>query len=524
MGRTFLLTKAKKYFFNLYQKGEKMEAIADIFYKIADENKDKIAITCEEKSLTYLEFSNMVSKISQTFEKMGVNYGDILGVAMDNSIESVALIFSAMDMGICLLPFSPASPESYIKNLIKNIGLDFLVAKKNFLKKFDEKENNIKLIQMEELYDIDKNKNYQRIKTRKKTSDEKLFIVTTSGSTGNPKPIVLTQKNKLLRARAHIDYYNICKDDVILAATPLYHSLAMRLVIMPLIIGAKSVLMDRYTPQRWIDLVSREKVSFTIAVSSQLCSIANLLNSPFLPEIKSLKKVVSSSALLEKHIKEELIDKLDCDFHEMYGTSETSTVTDIGFSKKFDKKNSVGKSFAGADIIIIDDEKKKLKKGEIGQICCKTPLICDGYYKMQDKFLDSLQDGYFKTGDLGYLDEDGYLYYSSRKKDLIITGGINIFPQDIESVVKKLDEVSEVAAFGYQDDVLGEVLSLAIVLKKDANLTKRDIRIHCARNLNDYQQPHNIFFLDKLPTNDMGKLTRTKLSELYAKHLMELGL
>ena len=144
--------------------------------------------------------------------------------------------------------------------------------------------------------------------------------------------------------------------------------------------------------------------------------------------------------------------------------------------------------------------------------------MCNGYYNQPEIFQDSLQDNYFKTGDLGYLDEAGYLYFAGRKKELIITGGINVYPQDIEKCVNKLPEVKECAAFAYPDNRLGEVVALAIVPKPDTQLSKRKIQIQCAKNLADYQQPHMIVFLDQLPKNSLGKLEKYNLPVYVTKH------
>lgn len=232
-----------------------------------------------------------------------------------------------------------------------------------------------------------------------------------------------------------------------------------------------------------------------------------------MPEINSLRCVVSSSALLEPYAKNELIEKLHCDFHEMYGTSEVSTATSINFKEALNKKLSVGRPLPEADVRILKDNGDQAPTGEIGEIACKTTLMCNGYYGMPDIFSAAMQKGYFKTGDIGYLDEDGYLYFSGRKKELIITGGINVYPSDVEKCVLELREVSECAAFAYPDERLGEVVALAIVTKKGKKLNKRAIHVQCAKNLADYQHPHKIFFVDQLPKNAMGKLVKSKLME-----------
>ena len=315
--------------------------------------------------------------------------------------------------------------------------------------------------------------------------------------------------------------YGLTKDDRILAATPLYHSLAERLVILPLILGATSILLPRFTPAIWLKCAEEQKPTFTIAVSAQLAQILELIKQTNAQGIDSFRSIVSSSALLEEKVKLELIDRLKCEFHEMYGTSETSTATDICFQTARNKQKSVGLPFDEAEIRILrDDEDTECAIREVGEIAVKSKLTCKGYYKLKNMMDMATTDGFFRTGDLGYVDEDGYLYFAGRKKELIITGAINVYPNDVDAVVSQLTAVEECAAFSYPDERLGEVVALAIVVKEDCELNERTVKVFCARNLADFQQPHKIFFVDMLPKNAMGKLQRNRILD----HIKAMGL
>ncbi|MGG1312930.1 class I adenylate-forming enzyme family protein [Cohnella laeviribosi] len=504
-----------------------MKRLADFFYETAALYPDQTAIWCDNETITYKELADLVSQYSNFLLNSGVVYRDHIGIPMNNSITSVALILAAANLGVGLVPINPTLPLSAIKTAFAKADVKHLIARRAFFEQC-EKSGGLHVdgisICMDSEYEGTqllqnaKKMSTERPVSKEVTGDETLIITMTSGSTGSPKPINLTQNNKYHRAMAHINLYGITRDDKILAATPLYHSLAERLVIIPLLIGGTSVLLPRFTPNIWLDCVKEQRVTFTIAVSAQLNQIAAFLSSPNKLEIDSLRCVVSSSALLEPHIKNVLIEKLHCDFHEMYGTSEVSTVTSINFKEAINKKQSVGRPLPEADVVILRDNGEQCSIGEIGEIACKTTLMCNGYYGMEETFSSAMQNGYFKTGDMGYLDEDGYLYFSGRKKELIITGGINVYPIDVEKCVLELSEVSECAAFAYPDERLGEVVALAIVTKEGRELNKRTVQIHCARNLADFQQPHKIFFLDELPKNAMGKVVKSKLMEYIKIH------
>lgn len=504
-----------------------MRRLSDMFYQSARANPNKKAIWCDGEIKTYQELADLISQYTNLLISNGVQYKDHIGIPMTNSIESAALIFAAANLGAALVPINPTLPVSAIKTAFKAGDVKHLIARKAFYEE-SEKSGGIEIegisICLDDEYpgtipfsEVEKQP-VDRPVIEGITGDETLILTMTSGSTGTPKPIDLTQNNKYLRAMAHIKMYGITKDDNVLAATPLYHSLAERLVIMPLIMGGTTVLLPRFTPPIWLNCVKEQNVTFTIAVSAQLAQIVELLSSPFVPQIDSLRCIVSSSALLEPYVRKELINKLHCDFHEMYGTSETSTVTDINFKEALSKQKSVGRCLPDVEIRILRDNGEEADINEIGEIACKSELICNGYYQLPKVFADAMNAGYFKTGDLGYLDEEGYLYFSGRKKELIITGGINVYPNDVESCVMEIPEVSECAAFAYPDERLGEVVALAIKIEPGMQLKKRTVQVQCARNLADFQQPHKIFFVDELPKNAMGKLMKTKLMEYVRLH------
>lgn len=500
-----------------------MNKLADLFFETAILNKNKLAVWCEGESITYEELANLTSQYAHFLLNNGVKYGEHIGVTMNNSITSVALILAAANNGVGLVPVNPTMPKKALIHAFELANVKHIIATKKFYEKhegitFGGKTFCLDSYMEKRVSFLDsKNQSKERPYVQEVNGNESFIITMTSGSTGNPKPILLTQENKYKRIVAHLNLYNITFKDRVLAATPLYHSLAERLVLIPLVIGGTCILMSRFTPMRWLEMVKNQRVTFTIAVSAQLNQIVNGLPKVELDDISSLRCVVSSSALLEEHVRKELVEKLECDFYEMYGTSEISTATSINFKESHLKQNSIGTPLKEASIRILKENGELANPYEVGEIICKTSLICNGYYGRSDLFNESVKEGYFKTGDLGYLDEDGYLFFSGRKKELIITGGINVYPIDIDKCVAELPEIEECAAFAYPNENLGEVVALAVILKKDASLSIRDIQRYCAKNLADYQQPQKIYFVESIPKNAMGKLLRTKIIDTVIK-------
>jgi acyl-CoA synthetase (AMP-forming)/AMP-acid ligase II len=340
------------------------------------------------------------------------------------------------------------------------------------------------------------------------------YILTmTSGSTGDPKPIELLQSTKLKRADATIATFGLESEDVVLAATPLYHSLAERLVIIPMLLGATLVLLPGFTAEEWVGAATRHKVTFTMAVSTQLKRIHGLLTESPL-ELPSLKALVSTSERLDEHLRSSLINLLQCRFYECYGTSEVACVTLISDQQNSEHPDSVGKALDYVEIKIVDSEGKELPTGETGEILCKTPLAFAGYFNKPDMTAAAMHDGFFMTGDVGWLDADGYLHYMGRIKDVVITGGISVYPKDIETLLVQHENILECAVIPLPDEALGEKVTAVVVLK-DPVMKMRELQRLCARELADYQQPREYIVTEALPRNTMGKVLKQELVAKY---------
>lgn len=452
------------------------------FFENIERNPDKTALVNNGRHITYRRLGQVTEQYISLLQSNHLLKGDTIGALVSDSIDFSALMFACAALGLSLVPMDPTTPEELITKRFEQLGVRYRVSSIGHASET--------VIDYPEL-----------------DGNETFIISMTSGSTNEPKPIELTQNIKAARAKAHIDLYHLDQDDVILASTPLYHSLSERLVIISLLLGATCVIMDDFKAYEWFNLVNRENVTFTICDSSQLSQISQLLLSPFVPEISSLRTIVSSSSYLESHIRKQLIDHLDCDFHEIYGTSETSTITDIDL-KEDRNIHSVGKPLKQAKIMIDDPD-----ENQIGEILCSSELNFKGYYKNDELTQKSFSDGYFRTGDLGKIDENGYLYFCGRKDELIKSGGINIYPFDIEETLMSLEGIRECAVFTYPDDIKGNVIALAAVTEENSDLSKETIGEYCETHLARPAVPEYIFILKELPKNSMGKIRKNKIYE-----------
>jgi len=345
-------------------------------------------------------------------------------------------------------------------------------------------------------------------------SGEKDYLITlSSGSTGEPKPIVLSQSVKIERAKQTWGLYGLGCEDIVLCASPFFHSLGQRLVFVSLLLGATVVYMQQFTPRQWLALVETNRVTFVIAVSSHLYALKQYLlrNAE---QLGSLNTIVTSSAPIDAHFKAQLFEKIGCDFHEIYGTTEVAIATNLAPNDARQKHSSVGLPCDGVDVRIFNDSGEILPCNELGEISVKTPVAFEGYYNQPEQTKNSLRDGYFLTGDLGMIDNVGFLTYVTRKKDVIISGGINIYPDDIEKIISQHAAVRQVAVVGVEDDLLGEVIVATCVIDDSPDI-EVELRQLVQQHLAAVQHPLKYFFVDQLPLTPSGKIAKQVLRDHY---------
>ena len=506
-----------------------LRTIAHIFFENASATPGKPAIWCDGTELSYRMLSSLVSAWSHGMRNRGIVRGDHIGVLLPNSIEFVVLMLAAADIGAVLVPLNMTFAPVTVRKAFEACDVKHVVACGWVLDSlFTDSVAGFSQVDgvwlavgkttthVESVEEMLAECVANSEPTLQAHLDDPYILTMTSGSTGDPKPIILTQRTKLNRAAAAVQMYGVTSADKTLAATPLYHSLAERLVLIPLLNGGTSVLMTRFSSSEWLRVVAEQAVSFTIAVSSQLNQIAGVLDGDLVSDISSLRCVVSSSALLETPVKEALMKKLQCEFHECYGASEIAVASNLNTSDTREKLRSVGVAAPGVQICILGADGEAVVPGEPGEIACKTPMIFGGYFKRPDLTRDAMWGDFFRTGDLGRMDEHGFLYFLGRKKEIIITGGINVYPVDVETVVAESVMTQEVAAFSLPDERLGEIVAVAVVPKNLVGFNLKALRHYCATHLADYQQPRKWFVLGTLPKNAMGKIMKSELQVQHA--------
>lgn len=494
------------------------------FSRAAQHTPDKLAVILDDESRTYAQLASEVDRLSHRLLTLGVCKGEHIGAILPNCIEFVCLLLAAARIGAVIVPQSPGSTREAVRRTFQAASAHHLVCWYGTANSLfpDDSPSCCPGVRISvgnalpgwHAFDTPSG-NAPRPELPPVPLASPYLILLTSGSTGLPKPILLTQGTKLARARSAIDLYRLTRDDVVLAATPMYHSLAQRLVLIPLLTGGTSVIMGHYSPAAWLDTAERHGVTFTMAVSSQLKQIIPLLDTR--PAPARLRCLVSSSAALDPASKATLLTRLKCEFHEIYGASEIASATDLATRSHPAKLDSVGLPIDGVEVRILGRDGTLLPSGERGEIICRTPLAFSGYHNAPDATRAAMWNGYFRTGDEGLIDADGFLHFLGRIKDIIIVGGINVYPRDIEEIAESRPDVLECAAIAVEDPRLGEVVGLVLAPPHGTtSVDLRALRRLCATRLGDAQQPHHYFQVDRLPRNPMGKIDKPVLRARFS--------
>jgi len=489
---------------------------------------DKTAIIIADTSFSYQEIAEKTRRLSYALSDIGVGKGTHIGIFLNNSIEFVTSMLAVADLGATIVPMSITTSSNALLTAISASDIGYIIGWHAALTDLlDRSQGKFPLSRQYCISvgrEIDGCLSFsEMLKDAPETyelgkrviDDETDFILTmTSGSTSDPKPIVFTQGTKIRRSLGAQELYGITDKDITLVATPLYHSISQRLVLIPIVTGGTCVIMQKFTSKNWFTQIDRHKVTFSIAVSSQLEMILQDLRDRE-ADLNSLRCIVCCCSLLKNDIKSRLIKEMRCDFHECYGASEVGTVSNLSPETSLEKLHTVGKVVPGVEIKIVDDKRNPVAMGEIGEIACKSTMRFSRYYNNEEATLQSMVDGLFYTGDMGYLDENGYLVFSGRKKEIIITGGTNVYPMDIETVLNAHPKVKECAVIGVEDKRFGEAVVAFIISAEGEELSSRELQRYCLHRLVDFQQPLAYVFIDDFPRTELGKVIRHKLTDQY---------
>lgn len=346
-----------------------------------------------------------------------------------------------------------------------------------------------------------------------------LYLGYTSGTTGFPKGAQVMNGSRLGHALLFCHEFHITGRDRILVNMPIFHANALNFSAITIYLGGTAVIMPKFDAEKALHTIEKCKTTASSMVPTQYERIFNLpdaVKSRY--DISSMRQLICSSSLLNPKTRRMILDFFPkADLYEFYGSSEAGVVTLMLPEDHAIKPRSIGRPAFLQQVRLLDDDKKEVRQGQVGEIYSRSVMPFAGYFKMPDATAEVMHDGFFTAGDMAYMDEDGYYFLTDRKKDMIISGAENIYPAEIEQVLISHPDVADAAVIGVPDEHWGEVPKALVILRENTSVSEEQIIDYCKNNLAKYKIPKSIEFVDDFPRNALGKVLKRLLKDKYWK-------
>ena len=528
-------------------------SLPQLFEQSVANNPNGSAASFFGKKITYTELGRLVDQFAIALTRLGVKQGDRVAIMLPNIPQYPIVHFAALKIGAILVPTNPLYVERELQYQLNNSGAETIIALDIHFPKVEKVKpetglRNVIITSVQEylpgllklLYPIKAKKEgnwykvnrapgihfFEDLITEKfvaispdidvKPDDIAMFLYT-GGTTGVSKGAVLTHRNLVANVIQIRTWYCEVKnnEEVVLCALPFFHSYGLTTCLhMAVLLGSTMVLIPNPRDIKTIlKAIQKEKATLFSGVPTLFVAINNF------PEISkydlsSIKACVSGGAPLPLEVARQFEEISHGALVEGYGLSETSPVTHANSINGKRKEGSIGIPLPNTDALVVDPETRKaLPKGEVGELAVKGPQVMNGYWKMDKETKEVLKDGWLYTGDMSKMDEDGYFYIVDRKKDMIIAGGFNIFPREIEEVLYEHPKILEAAVIGLPDEYRGETVKAFVVCKEGASLSFEEVIEFCKSKLAPFKVPKLVEFRDSLPKSNIGKVLRRMLKE-----------
>ncbi|MEG0259081.1 MAG: fatty acid--CoA ligase family protein [Lysinibacillus sp.] len=501
----------------------------------AIEQPTKAAYHFMGKDTSYEEFEQTVGRFAKALQDLGVEKGDHVAFLLGNTPHYLISLYATLRLGATAIPINPIYTPDEISYIISNGDVKTVVALDALLPLVEMGVHAFPQVEAfivcETAADTVEKVAGLSEKAKSKThlfshliaratsllepvevqSNENAIILYTSGTTGTPKGAMLTHENIYSNACDVATYLDFKADDRIIATLPVFHVFALTVVVnAPLVSGATILLAPRFSPAEIFTMAKEHKATVFAGVPTMYNFLYQLQDSN--PEdFSTIRLAISGGASLPVALLHNFEEKFNVRVSEGYGLSEASPVTCFNPLDRDRKAGSIGTSIFNVENKVVDEYGQEVPVGQVGELIVRGPNVMKGYYKMAEETAIALQDGWLRTGDLARVDDEGYFYIVDRKKDMIIVGGFNVYPREVEEVLFTHRNVVEAAVVGYPDENFGEAVHAYVVLKDKEASTKEDILTYCAKHLVKYKVPTVIEIIDELPKNTTGKILRRSL-------------
>lgn len=495
----------------------------------AKRTPNKTAVTQGDRAFTYREVDNRANQIGHALRGLGLSEGDRVGVVLANVPEFVELCFGIARAGFVIVPVSYRLVGPEIAFQLNDSGARALFYSTNYGPAVADARSS--MTGVETYVAIGENPPagdlvYEDLIGAASTADSSVWvdeespfcIYYTSGTTGVPKGAIVSHRSRTLTMFAMASEYGCySQDDRSLGTAPIYHGAGMVFCIATVYFGGTLSLMERFNPEELLMRLHSERLSNVFMVPTMFHAVFGLPESTRNKyDLSSLTHWLSNAAALPQATKELILTAWPhTRLFELYGSTEGGIVTSLRPEDQLRKIQCVGHPFPLTDVKLLDDEGNEVPPNSVGELFSRSPYVFNGYLGLPQATADGFNGEYFSAGDLAKRDDEGYVYIVDRKKDMIISGGTNIYPREIEEILFRHPKIADVAVIGVPDDYWGEAIKAVVVLKPGAEASESDILAFCEDKVAKFKLPRSVSFIDELPRNPAAKVLKRDLRERF---------
>jgi long-chain acyl-CoA synthetase len=470
---------------------------------------DKIFLLSEadKRQFTYMEFEGAVRRVAGMLWANGVRKGDVVSLLLPNSVEYVIAYFACWHIGALAGPINSLLKSQEIAYVISNSEAKLLLVNSEFVTHVET--HTVKVVVFDNVEEVaDEAVDGTRI-----NADDEAIIIYTSGTTGKPKGCLLTHGNVIANARQISSWLGFTEADRLLTIMPLFHMNAVSVTTMSaLYAGGSTVVSPKFSASRFWQIISDYQITSFGSVATMLSMLLSTYPDGVPPGLntRQLRFAMCGSAPVPAEVMKRFEETFNCLVVEGYGLSESTCRSTFNPPDHRRRPGSCGLPI-GNEMRVVDEEDRDVPDGSLGEIVLRGENILKGYYKNAEATAHAFRNGWFHTGDIGYRDADGFYYIVDRKSDMIIRGGENIYPREIDEVLYQHPGVAAAAAVGVPDDLYGEEVAAVIVLKDGATVSEQEVIDFCKARLADYKCPKTVHFVHDIPKGPTGKLLKREL-------------
>lgn len=494
--------------------------LAHLLKRCADKFPGKQGLVCEKGRWSFAQWEENATRLAGALADLGVGSGEHVATLFVNGQEVLQTYPALWKLGAVVIPLNTRMTPREMAQVIDHCQATTLIYGPGFAQAVEEMRGQTPGVKRwlacqpgpdPDLIDLMQRQALREMPIRASEEDV-ACILYTAGTTGLPKGVILTHRNCLWAAVNLAQDSQFARHHRILLVFPLFHAAAFSMVTTSLYLGCTLVSMAQFSPQSVMETVERERLSklaFPPTVWNFILQLPDLERY----DTSSVESISSGGSAMPQETKRKLKELFpQAKLGETYGMTETAAaITTLGPGEGLGKPSCVGRAFTNLEVLVADDQGQALGPGQVGEVVVRGPNVMQGYYRDPEETSRTLKDSWLHTGDLGYLDGEGLLYLVDRKKDMIISGGENIYPREVEEVLFSHPAVADAAVIGMPDPVWGERVHGVIVIKPGEALSEPEIIEFCKSRLATYKKPRSVEFVDSIPRSPAGKALKNKL-------------